>query len=425
MKINTALPCKLLNQPFAILRILLALACCMVLVTVLAYFAYPRYHQLFLFSGAFEVALTGAVASFSTFALVLLVFKKYLFGLSQDTQTIHDQCSIQQMAIREQYHQTAAELGPYNAVLGGQLTEAVSQTETAVLGVVERMMTIHEQTRFQIDRIGSSSEKSNELISVTKEQVQKNQQVIKALNLFSESQTNQLDENLVRIQRLSDEMEQMRPMVNDISDIADKTNLLALNAAIEAARAGEAGRGFAVVADEVRRLSNQTNKAAMEISARITRVAGQAQLETENARKSIALNEDSHKFTTLASNLESIEERFKFSSTHLEEIIDSIESANRIIVEEISTVLGEVQFQDVLRQRIEHVNEGLEFLTSLASDTTLWLEGAAEQPDQCLSEQLELFKKKYVMQQQRVTHNAVLGKTGAAAEAASPKIELF
>jgi len=425
MKINTALPCKVLNQPFAITRTMVTLACCLLFVTALIYFVHPLTHKLLSLSGEHNIALVGAFASFSTFTLVVTVFRKYLFALCQDTQNIHDRCAAQQITIREQYHQTAAELGPYNAVLGGQLTEAVSQTETAVLGVVERMMKIHEQTRFQIDRIGSSSEKSNELIAVTKEQVQKNQQVIKALNLFSESQAHQLDENLVRIQHLSDEMEQMRPMVNDISDIADKTNLLALNAAIEAARAGEAGRGFAVVADEVRRLSNQTNKAAMEIASRITRVAGQAQLETENARKSIALNEDSHKFTTLASNLESIEERFKFSSTHLEEIIGSIESANRIIVEEISTVLGEVQFQDVLRQRIEHVNEGLEFLTSLASDTTLWLEGTAEQPDQRLSEQLELFKKKYVMQQQRVTHNAVLGKTAVAAEAASPKIELF
>jgi methyl-accepting chemotaxis protein len=79
--------------------------------------------------------------------------------------------------------------------------------------------------------------------------------------------------------RVDNEMAQLTKAVQDINtavgliqDIAGSTNLLALNATIEAARAGEAGRGFGVVATEVKALSNQTERATREITARIEAV---------------------------------------------------------------------------------------------------------------------------------------------------------
>jgi len=329
--------------------------------------------------------------------------------------------SFWNILIRENYHQTVSDLSQYNAVLGVQLREAVAQTETVVLAVVGRMMKIHEQSCLQVERIGSSSE----IVTVTQEQVLKNQQVIQALNTFAESQTEQLQDHLARIQRLSDEIGQMRSLVDDIADIADRTKLLALNATIEAARAGEAGRGFAVVASEVRRLSDQANKSAREIADRINQVAEQARVETENARLTIAGNVDSSKVTSLAANLSSIEGRFETASLHLEEVICSIDAANRKIDQEVSIVLGDLQFQDVLRQRIDHVSNGLDFLGGFAQKTQLWLEGTEESQDQRLNQHLDELKGKYVMQAQRATHDAVLGIKASATDNSTLKIELF
>jgi methyl-accepting chemotaxis protein len=420
MKIDLNLPGTIFDSPSRLSRLRLTMMGAMALAAPLgAYLLYPQVDRLFHLPGNLAVALTGATASFSTWAVMAYLNTKSLAALCQDTRQTHTHCSAQHLSIRESYLQTVSSLYQYNSVLTVQLRKALGQSEAAILGVAERMMKIHCQSRSQVDRIGASSE----IITVTREQVLKNEQIIQALNAYSRNQTEQLRNNFDQIEKLSDEINQMRPLVRDIADIADQTTLLALNAAIEAGRAGEAGRGFAIVADEVGRLSTQTNKAAREIAARIKRVTEQADSDTEHARQTIASNADSRKVTTLAENLSLIVEQFKTASLHLEEIIQGTDAAYRIIIQELSIVSGDLQFQDVLRQRVEHVNNGLEFLGSFALSTQRWLEGKEETPGQRLNEHLAELKETYVMSAQRTTHDNVLGIKVPADT--SPSIELF
>jgi methyl-accepting chemotaxis protein len=395
---------------------------CVAASSLFVYFGHEFSHRMITLPHYLDIALTSFWSSIYTLLFMGFLFRKHLALIGDFTAASCDNCSGQHDLIRAQLLHNVEDLPQYNTVLARQLSEATDQTEAALLSVVERMMNVHDKANFQAASISSSSD---DLIAVTEDQIRKNKQVIFALNAFSETQSNQLKDNLNRIQRLSNEMEQMRPLVNDISDIADRTNLLALNAAIEAARAGNAGRGFAVVADEVRRLSTQTNLAAKEIAGRITQVAKQALTETENARQLIQRDDDSQQFRNMAGNLSDIEERFKSATVNLDGVIKAIGRSNQVIVEEVSTMLGEIQFQDVLRQRMEHVSEGLEYLNALARETQSWLSGGGEMPTQRLADHLDTLSKTYVMQEQRTTHDDVLGNANTSYVASSQKIELF
>lgn len=72
------------------------------------------------------------------------------------------------------------------------------------------------------------------------------------------------------INELVESSEQIGEITTTIKQISDQTNLLALNASIEAARAGREGYGFAVIAQEIRKLSEETHKAANQISILIS-----------------------------------------------------------------------------------------------------------------------------------------------------------
>ena len=232
--------------------------------------------------------------------------------------------------------------------------------------------------------------------------------------------------NFERIEGLAGEVRALTPLIKVITSIAQQTSLLALNAEIEAARAGSAGRGFGVVAIEVRKLSVLSTQAAADIATKINSTCKRVDTEMAEARLSLEQYESNTGMHNLIEGLSEMQQEFSKNGELLLEVISEVDASYAESINRLSEALGHIQFQDVMRQRMEHVQEALlemrEHLLMLAAkpeDPRL-----GRPPGETFNPLLAAHFAQYRMASQTVTHLAVSGEA-ADVDQGRPAIELF
>ncbi len=315
---------------------------------------------------------------------------------------------------------------PYVDVMHHQIGDSLAESEREVVKAIEQIGILNEKANQQREHIAHSIKSGRKLTESTYLRVENNKQIIAAIDMQFATQIDEFRSNFKRIEGLANEVGALTPLIKVITSIAQQTNLLALNAEIEAARAGSAGRGFAVVAFEVRKLAVSTTRAAADIGARINTTCKRVNEEMAEARESLQEHEASDAMSHLVADLSVMQSEFARNGQLLLDVITEVDANYEESVSRLTQALGHIQFQDVMRQRMEHVQEALVQLR----DHMLYLKDRPCDPvwdgtlDMTFKAMLADHLKKYRMASQTITHLHVAGGKDTQ-DHSRPAIELF
>jgi methyl-accepting chemotaxis protein len=144
------------------------------------------------------------------------------------------------------------------------------------------------------------------------------------------------------------------------------------------------------------------------------------------AKESLEQHEASTAMSQLVTDLSEMQSEFASNSQLLLDVIREVDATYAESVNRLTQALGHIQFQDVMRQRMEHVQEGLvemrDHMQHL-SEKTFDIDGQGEF-DQHFKQMLEAHKSRYRMTSQTVTHVHAAGGEDIQ-DHSRPVIELF
>jgi len=307
------------------------------------------------------------------------------------------------------------------------LENVIEQTNDAAEQIVMMLQSMDQSTTDLLRSMGGFSADISGSLDDSNRILAKNAEMISVIEQHLQAREQAAQTERERIQSIVGSVDKLNGLISHIRDISDQTNLLALNAAIEAARAGEAGRGFAVVADEVQRLSGTVDKTANQISQGMKDMANLIDRELANKQAADQQSDERDQFRLVHDQLLSLEESARRIESTVGRTLHELEQQGQQIEQTVIEALGSVQFQDITRQKLEHV------ITSMA-DFSSHLGGLVAKLKQgdgtVASIRQEMFAieslfERYVMDDQRQVHAKALGGASKKASGGLPAIELF
>jgi methyl-accepting chemotaxis protein len=314
-------------------------------------------------------------------------------------------------------NEVAAELRQYRDmtdIMGRQLASAVRETEAASLAILGHLTEVDSTVGVFLAAHHRSEHGTADITRVGEREVQKMQKAVREMGEWVRRRAAEVQTDHETYGRVVGETEDF---AKAIGEIAARTRLLALNAAIEAARAGEAGQGFAVVAAEVRALADNAAGATTHVRESLSRLRKATQ---QSDRQENTADRESALLSAAAHGADAAEEGFRSLASQALAVMAAAQASGEAVARAVTEAMGSIQFQDIVRQKISHVEHAQERLAAHARGLAEALDsnGPVNRVQDAVADTM---LETYVMHSERTAH---AGETHAAASPDKP-IELF
>ena len=150
-------------------------------------------------------------------------------------------------------------------------------------------------------------------------------------------------------------MQRLKELFQDFARVIKALRMLGISTRIESARLGEQGKAFTSLADDVDKLVARIEESSTEISKRSNQIIATT-LTVQDGTQELFTSQHCLLDTvtsTLSDNIDDLAAILE----HSDQISDELVSHSKNVGDSISTAVTSLQFHDIVRQQIEHVEE--------------------------------------------------------------------
>jgi len=268
-------------------------------------------------------------------------------------------------------------------VLRSEITRSSDLVENSTLDLSSRFRDLAEAARQQSERVNAIIDLAQS-VDIDGEKVPMETVVTTMQELINDMVNNivALSKKAMSMVYLLDDVQkdvtELEKSIADIDTVNRQTNFLALNATIEAKRAGDAGRTFEVVANEVRHLSQTTSALAERMRGKITAVVRGVRDGHEILR--LIADTDMSPQMLAKERVDKTMESLVQQTYHFHAVLTDTADSSSDISRTISRTVTGMQFQDLTKQQLEHVNDSLTVMAAGLDDLTQRTEAASAVP---------------------------------------------
>jgi methyl-accepting chemotaxis protein len=293
--------------------------------------------------------------------------------------------------------------------IDGTLNQVIGDTENSTLAIMQQVRELHDTAGKLVAYLTGSSQTAGNLGKEIDDSVAQ----VGEVGAFIRQLPAKMERDMKSVQAVVKEIKELSGMVEAVQAISMQSHLLAINAAIEASHAGNSGGAFRVVADEMRQLASNSSKVATTITQGLARARHVVEhgMAARIAESKQQLDQVSQAAASIQQVLTNFEDMNQYNKTRF----TVITKHNEDLVKQIAEVMGQIQYQDVVRQCIERIRVAIGQRNECLQNAVRTC-GLAQLP-----ERLRLVLHDYMHEEEKHRHSA----HDAPEDGGENKIELF